>query len=45
VDYDISNLSAKIEPIMIVGIAVMVLILALGIFSPMWDMVDAVQGR
>ncbi|GHA12111.1 type II secretion system F family protein [Oceanisphaera arctica] len=45
VDYDISNLSAKIEPIMIVGISVMVLILALGIFSPMWGMVDAVQGR
>lgn len=45
VDYDIENLSAKIEPIMIVGISVMVLILALGIFSPMWGMVDAVQGR
>ncbi|WP_116473303.1 type II secretion system F family protein [Zobellella maritima] len=45
VDYDIANLSAKIEPIMIVGIAVMVLILALGIFTPMWDMVDAVPGR
>ncbi len=45
VDYDIENLSAKIEPIMIVLISVMVLILALGIFSPMWGMVDAVQGR
>lgn len=37
VDYDIKNLSALIEPIMIVAIGVLVLILALGIFLPMWD--------
>lgn len=45
VDYDIANLSAKIEPLLIVVISVMVLILALGIFTPMWDMVDVAQGR
>jgi MSHA biogenesis protein MshG len=38
VDYDIKNLSSMIEPILIVVIGVMVLILALGVFLPMWDM-------
>jgi len=38
VDYDVRNLSTAIEPIMITVIAVMVLILALGIFLPMWDL-------
>lgn len=37
VDYDIKNLSALIEPILIVAMGVLVLILALGIFLPMWD--------
>ena len=36
-DYDLSKLSSAIEPIMISMIAGMVLILALGIFLPMWD--------
>lgn len=38
VDYDIKNLSSSIEPILIVVIGVMVLILALGVFLPMWNM-------
>ena len=38
VDYDLKTLSAKIEPILIVVMAVFVTILALGIFLPMWDM-------
>ena len=38
VDYDIKNLSSAIEPILIVAIGIMVLILALGVFLPMWDM-------
>jgi MSHA biogenesis protein MshG len=42
VDYDLKTLSAKIEPILIVVMAVFVTILALGIFLPMWDM-HAVQ--
>jgi MSHA biogenesis protein MshG len=44
VDYDLSMLTAKIEPIMIVIVAGMVLVLALGIFSPMWDMMSAFKG-
>ena len=38
VDYDLKTLSAKIEPILIIVMAVFVTILALGIFLPMWDM-------
>jgi MSHA biogenesis protein MshG len=38
VDYDIKNLSAIIEPILLLAIGVLVLILALGIFLPMWDL-------
>ena len=44
VDYDITNLTSKIEPILIVVISCMVLLLALGIFTPMWDMLDLIQG-
>lgn len=44
VDYDIKSLTAKIEPILIVIVAVMVLILALGIFTPMWDLMGAIKG-
>ncbi|RUM67226.1 MAG: type II secretion system F family protein [Sulfurospirillum sp.] len=39
----IENLSAYIEPILIGFIAGMVLMLALGIFLPMWDMASAVK--
>jgi MSHA biogenesis protein MshG len=39
VDYDLENLSAALEPILIVTVGVVVLILALGVFLPMWDMV------
>jgi len=38
VDYDLKNISDKIEPIMIVVMAGFVMILALGIFLPMWNM-------
>lgn len=44
VDYEIKNLSANMEPILIVMMAVLVGILALGIFLPMWDMFGVVQG-
>lgn len=37
VEYDLKNLSAQIEPVLIVALGVMVLVLALGIFLPMWD--------
>lgn len=37
VDYDLKNMSAIIEPVLIIAIGAMVLILALGIMLPMWD--------
>jgi MSHA biogenesis protein MshG len=42
VDYDVKNLSSMIEPILIVAIGIMVLILALGVFLPMWDMAKVI---
>ena len=44
VDYDLKTLPARIEPFLLVVVAGMVLILALGIFLPMWGMLDAIKG-
>jgi len=44
VDYDLKTLSDRIEPIMIVIMASFVLILALGIFLPMWNMYSLQTG-
>ena len=44
VDYDLATLTARIEPLLLVVVAIMVLVLALGIFTPMWDMASAMQG-
>jgi MSHA biogenesis protein MshG len=41
VAYDVDNLSAMIEPVLIVAIGIMVLILALGVFLPMWELSTA----
>lgn len=38
VDYELKNLSSAIEPVLIIAIGIMVLIIALGVFLPMWDM-------
>ena len=38
VDYELKTLSAQIEPILIVMLGVLVLILALGVFLPIWDL-------
>jgi MSHA biogenesis protein MshG len=43
VDYDLKNLSSYIEPVLIAAIAGLVMILALGIFLPMWDMYGAMS--
>jgi MSHA biogenesis protein MshG len=43
VEYDLKKLSAAIEPILIVVIAGMVLILALGVFLPIWDLANAAR--
>jgi len=44
-DAIIDGLSEAIEPILLFFIAGMVTLLALGIFMPMWDMGNALQGR
>ncbi len=44
VDYDLKNLSAYIEPILLVFLAGLVLVLALGVFLPMWDLGAAALG-
>lgn len=44
VAFDLKNMTAKIEPILISIVAAMVLVLALGIFTPMWDMLNAYKG-
>ena len=43
VEYDLKNLSSAIEPVLIVGIGILVLILALGVFLPMWDLTTMVK--
>ena len=43
VDYDLKNLSSMIEPVLIVCIAGIVMVLAMGIFLPMWDMMSVMQ--
>ena len=44
VDHALKNISGSIEPILITVIGVMVLILALGVFLPMWDLAAAARG-
>ena len=44
VDYELQNLSSAIEPILIIAVGILVLILALGIFLPMWDMTSLARG-
>ncbi len=43
VDYDLANLSAALEPLLMIAVGGIVLVLALGIFLPMWDMVGAIK--
>lgn len=45
VEYDLKNLAAQIEPLLIVCLAVLVLILALGILTPIWGIGKAMMGK
>ena len=45
VDYELKTLSAQIEPVLIAFLGVMVLVLALGIFLPIWDLGKAALHR
>lgn len=45
VQYQLKTLSAQLEPILITMLGVMVLVLALGVFLPMWDLSQAMFKR
>ena len=42
---EVEGLAAKAEPILLVVMGSLVLVLALGVFMPMWDMVAAARGK
>ncbi|MDL5034521.1 type II secretion system F family protein [Pelomonas sp. APW6] len=44
-DYAIKGLSAAIEPLLLFVIGVMVFVLALGVFMPLWNLGQAAMGR
>lgn len=44
-DYKIKGLTATIEPVLLVIMAALVLVLALGVFLPLWNMGQAAMGR
>lgn len=44
-EYEIKGLAAAIEPILLVVVGVLVLLLALGIFLPLWSLGQAALGR
>ena len=44
VGIEVEGLTAKLEPILLVFMGVMVLILALGVFLPMWDLASVARG-
>ena len=41
VEYDVQNLGSAMEPVLIVTIGALVLLLALGVFLPMWELSTA----
>ena len=45
VDYELKTLGAQIEPVLIVFLGIMVTILALGIFLPIWDLGKAAMNK
>jgi len=42
VEYDLKTLNSKLEPILIIVMGAVVLVLALGVFLPMWDLYQVV---
>jgi MSHA biogenesis protein MshG len=44
VNIEVEGLAAKAEPLLLVLMGSLVLVLALGVFLPMWDMVSAARG-
>lgn len=45
IDYDLKRLNESIEPILLTIIGAMVLVLALGIYFPMWDLIKITDFR
>jgi MSHA biogenesis protein MshG len=45
VEYDLKSLASQIEPVLVVCLGVLVLILALGVFLPIWDLGTAALGK
>lgn len=45
VDYSVKGLSSIIEPLLLLVVGIMVLVLALGIFEPMWNLIDAFRKK
>lgn len=45
VEYELKSLGQQIEPILILLLGLLVLILALGVFLPMWDLSRVAQGK
>jgi len=45
VEYELKTLASQIEPILIMSLGVLVLILALGVFLPLWDLGSAAMGK
>jgi len=44
IEYSVSRLAAWIEPILTLGLSVVVLFIALAIFMPWWNMMGAMKG-
>ena len=45
VEYEVRTLSAQVEPVLLIVLGAMVLVLALGVFLPMWDLGRAATGK
>jgi MSHA biogenesis protein MshG len=45
VDYDVSMLGEYVEPVLLIFVSGLVLMLALGIFLPMWDLASVALKR
>jgi MSHA biogenesis protein MshG len=45
IDYELKQLADSIEPILLVFLGILVLVLALGVFLPIWDLSGAMGGK
>jgi len=45
VEYELKTLGAQIEPMLIILLGILVLVLALGVFLPIWDLGKAALGH